>query len=155
IAGIEKDASRGGRPPKTRDELLVISTQSMHRMKDQLPSTVKVTHLQQLVLELIICEKSRINRPDWPERAILLWNDGDSHASTAQKLKIDEETVIAVRHRWWTSLAAILAAEQQAINEVTEFVATTHIATNASIDKSFDYRTIVAMTSLAALLPKK
>src|SRR5262249_20917022 len=83
------------------------------------------------------------------------WNDGDSHASTARKLKIDEETVIALRHRWWTSRTAILAAEQQAIEELTVFIATTHLATNASIDASFDYRTIVAMTSLAALLPKK
>jgi hypothetical protein len=124
-------------------------------MDDQLPSTVDLTPLQRLVLELIIYEYSRVNRPDWAERAILLWNDGDSHASTARKLKIDEETVIELRQRWWTSMAAILAAEQQAIKELAEFISITHQTTSASIDDNIDYKTIVAMTSLAALLPKK
>jgi len=124
-------------------------------MKDQLPSTADLTPLQRLVLELIVHEHSRTNKPDWAERAILLWNDGDSHASTALKLKVDEEAVIALRHRWWTSMPGILAAEQKAIKELAEFISITHQTANAGIDDNIDYRAIVAMTSLAALLPKK
>jgi len=124
-------------------------------MKDQLPSTADLTPLQRLVLELIVHEHSRTNRPDWAERVILLWNDGDSHASTARRLKIDEETVIAFRHRWWTSMTEILEAEKKAIKELAEFISITHQTANAGIDDNIDYEAIVAMTSLAALLPKK
>ena len=124
-------------------------------MKDQLPSTGNLTPLQRLVLELIVHEHSRTNKPDWAERVILLWNDGDSHASTARRLKIDEETVIAFRHRWWTSMAEILEAEKKAIKELAEFISITHQTANAGIDDNIDYEAIVAMTSLAALLPKK
>ena len=124
-------------------------------MGDQLPSTLELTPLQRLVLELLVHEHSRTNQPDWAERVILLWNDGDSLASTARKLKIDGETVMALRHRWWASMAAILTAEQQAIREMASFIAITHQAAKSGIHDEIDYRQIVAMTSLAALLPKK
>ena len=67
-------------------------------MGDQLPSTLELSPLQRLVLELLVHEHSTTNQPDWAERVILLWNDGDSLASTARKLNIDEETVMALRH---------------------------------------------------------
>src|SRR4051812_49208735 len=124
-------------------------------MGGQLPSRLDLTPLQRLVLELLVHEHSRTNQPDWAERVILLWNDGDSLASAARKLNIDEETVMALRHRWWASMAAILTAEQQAIREMAKFIAVTHQTAKSGIHDEIDYRQIVAMTSLAALLPKK
>jgi len=124
-------------------------------MDDQLPSKVDLTPLQRLVLELIIYEHSTMNRPDWAERAILLWNDGDSLASTARKLNIEEETVIALRHRWCACMPAVLAAEQKAINELAKFIAITYQTTGRGNDSNIDFRQIVAMTSLATLLPKR
>jgi hypothetical protein len=123
-------------------------------MEDELPSRLDLTPLQRLVLELLIYEHSRSNHPEWAERVILLWSDGDPHASTARRLNIDEDTVITLKHRWWESMSDILEAEQNAIKELAQFISVAHQTAYAGIDDNLDYRQIVAMTSLAALLPK-
>jgi transposase len=49
----------------------------------------------------------------WHARTILLWADGVSHSTTARELDINEETVRDLRHRWYSSMTRIAAAERK------------------------------------------
>jgi len=48
-----------------------------------------------------------------PERVILLWSDGLSISATARKLRMKENEVTLLRHRWLEATPRITAAEQK------------------------------------------
>src|SRR5690349_21577347 len=82
-------------------------------MVDSVPSSIELSPVQREILDLIIQDQASIQGPVEPERAILLWSEGVSESTTAQKLGISEETVNILRHRWWASMARIAAAEKK------------------------------------------
>ena len=60
---------------------------------------------------MIIEELKKLQDPDWPARAILLWSDGIPQSDAAMKLDISKEAVELVRRRWLSAAARIGAAE--------------------------------------------
>ena len=82
-------------------------------MTDALPSSIKLSPIQREVLDQIVHVLTSTQDPVWPERAILLWGDGVSDSTTARELDVSEETVRILRHRWFSWMARIAAAEKK------------------------------------------
>lgn len=94
-------------------------------MVDSLPSSIELSPLQREILDLIIQDQATIQSPVQPERVILLWSEGISESTTAEKLCISEEEVRTIRYRWWASTARIVAAEKKshkAFNDLVSLV---------------------------------
>ena len=89
---------------------------------DAFPSSIKLSPVQQEVLDRIVHELTSTQDPAWPGRAILLWGDGVSASETARELKVSEETVRILRHRWFSSIARIAAAEKKVDKALAEIV---------------------------------
>jgi transposase len=102
-------------------------------MDDPIPSQIQLSPVQREILDLIIEDQVSIQGSVLPERVILLWSEGVSESVTAQKLGISEETVKALRHRWWSLVPRIAAAEkrsQKVFNDLVSLIF--HIATDRS-----------------------
>lgn len=82
-------------------------------MVDSLPSSIELTTVQREILDLIIQDQATIQGPVEPERVILLWSEGVSESTTAEKLRISDVEVRTLRKRWWESTARIAAAEKK------------------------------------------
>jgi transposase len=80
-------------------------------MVDLVPSSIKLSPQQKEALEVIIEELENLQDPDWPARAILMWNDGIPQSDAAIKLDIAEEAVELVRRRWLSAVPRISVAE--------------------------------------------
>src|SRR6266436_3039159 len=80
---------------------------------DPLPSSIELSPVQREILDLIIQDQASIQGPVEPERVILLWSEGASESTTAEKLGISEEEVRTLRYRWWAWTARIAAAEKK------------------------------------------
>ncbi len=94
-------------------------------MVDSLPSSIELSPVQREILDLIIQDQATIQGPVQPERVILLWSEGISESTTAEKLCISEEEVRTIRYRWWASTARIVAAEKKshkAFNDLVSLV---------------------------------
>jgi hypothetical protein len=91
-------------------------------MTDAFPSSIKLSPVQREVLERIVHELTSTQDPAWPGRAILLWGDGISDSETARELKVTEETVRILRHRWFSSMARIAATEKKVDKAFAEIV---------------------------------
>src|SRR6516164_5720888 len=89
---------------------------------DAFPSSIKLSPVQQEVLDRIVHELTSTQDPAWPGRAILLWGDGVSDSETARELKVSEEAVRILRHRWFSSMARIAAAEKKVDKAFAEIV---------------------------------
>ena len=72
-------------------------------MVDSVPSSIELSPVQREILDLIIQDQASIQGPVQPERVILLWSEGVSESTTAEKLGISEEDVRTLR----TSLVGI------------------------------------------------
>ena len=82
-------------------------------MIDSIPSQIQLSTLQQRILNVIIQDQASVQAPTEPERVILLWSEGDSESTTAQKLGISLEAVRVLRYYWWASATRIAAAERK------------------------------------------
>jgi hypothetical protein len=91
-------------------------------MTDALPSSIKLSPIQREVLDQIVHVLTSTQDPVWPERAILLWGDGVTDSTTARELDVSEETVRILRHRWFSWMARIAAAEKKVHKEFAEIV---------------------------------
>ena len=91
-------------------------------MTDALPSSIKLSPIQREVLDQIVHVLTSTQDPVWPERAILLWGDGVSDSTTARELDVSEETVRILRHRWFSWMARIAAAEKKVHKAFAEIV---------------------------------
>jgi hypothetical protein len=80
-------------------------------MSYPVPLSLELSPVQREILDLIIQDQASIQGPVEPERVILLWSEGGSESTTAQKLGISEAEVRTLRKRWWASTARIAAAE--------------------------------------------
>ncbi len=77
------------------------------------------------MLDLIIQDQASIQGPAEPEHVILLWSEGISESTTAEKLGISEAEVSTLRYRWWASTARVAAAEKKlhkAFNDLVSLV---------------------------------
>ena len=92
---------------------LLYSRSKISHVTNHLPPSIKLSPLQREVLELIVHELTSTQDPVWPGRTILLWADRVSHSTTARELDINEETVRDLRHRWYSSMTRIAAAERK------------------------------------------
>jgi hypothetical protein len=91
-------------------------------MTDALPSSIQLSPIQREVLDQIVHVLTSTQDPVWPERAILLWGDGVTDPTTARELGVSEETVRILRHRWFSWMARIAAAEKKVHKEFAEIV---------------------------------
>ncbi len=91
-------------------------------MADSVPSSIELSPLQQEIIDLIIQAQASIQGPVEPERVILLWSEGVSESTTAEKLGISEDTVRDLRYRWWASTKRIAAAERKAHKALDDLV---------------------------------
>jgi len=78
-----------------------------------LPSSIELSEVQRETLNLIIADQKGVNGPVEPERVILLWSDGLSISGTARKLRMKENEVTLLRHRWLEATPRIAAAERK------------------------------------------
>ena len=91
-------------------------------MPDSFPSSIELSPFQREILDLIIQDQATIQGPVQPERVILLWSEGISESTTAEKLLISEEDVRTLRYRWWASTARIVAAEKKSHKAFNDLV---------------------------------
>lgn len=91
-------------------------------MVDPVPSSIELSPVQREILDLIIQDQASIQGPVEPERVILLWSEGVSESTTAEKLDISEEEVRTLRYRWWASTARIAAAEKKSHKAFNDLV---------------------------------
>jgi hypothetical protein len=103
-------------------------------MADALPSSIKLSPIQREVLDQIVHVLTSTQDPVWPERAILLWGDGVSDSTTARELDVSEETVRILRHRWFSWMARIAAAEKKVHKAFAEIVSLIFQILNEEID---------------------
>ncbi len=94
---------------------------SIH-MVDSVPSSIELSPVQREILDLIIQDQASIQGPVEPERVILLWSEGASESTTAEKLGISEEEVRTLRYRWWAWTARIAAAEKKSHKAFNDLV---------------------------------
>jgi transposase len=114
-------------------------------MVDPVPSSIDLSPVQREVLNLIIQDQSSIQASAEPEHVILLWSEGVSEPTTAQKLGISEEAVRTLRYRWWVATKRIAAAEeksQKVFNDLVSLIfrisngeAPSESALNSSVGK--------------------
>src|SRR6266404_6588702 len=78
-----------------------------------LPPSIELLDIQREILNLIIADQKGVNGPVEPERVILLWSDGLSISGTARRLRMKENEVILLRHRWLEATPRIAAAERK------------------------------------------
>lgn len=94
-------------------------------MVDSIPSSIELSTIQREILDLIIQDQGSIHGPVQPERVILLWSEGVSQSTTAEKLAISEKDVSTIRYRWWASTARIVASEkkvEKAFNDLVSLI---------------------------------
>ena len=91
-------------------------------MPKSFPSSIELSPVQREILDLIIQDQATIQGPVQPERVILLWSEGISESTTAEKLLISEENVRTLRYRWWASTARIVAAEKKSHKAFNDLV---------------------------------
>jgi hypothetical protein len=80
---------------------------------------MNISTVQRDVLELIMRDQATAKKAAEPERAILLWSQGVSERTTAQRLRISREDVRLIRERWWTSKARIAAQRTRGMQSNT------------------------------------
>ena len=97
-------------------------TVASFHMVAPVPLSIGLSPVQREVLELIIQDQASIQGPTEPERVILLWSEGVSESTTAEKLGISEEDVRTLRYRWWASTARIAAAEKKSHKAFNDLV---------------------------------
>src|SRR5258708_1577252 len=115
------------------------------QMVDPVPSSIDLSPVQREILNLIIQDQSSIQASAEPEHVILLWSEGVSESTTAQKLGISKEAVRTLRYRWWVATKRIAAAEkksQKVFNDLVSLIfrisngeAPSESALNASVGK--------------------
>src|SRR5271166_3429918 len=108
--------------PVAKDGLERESKAHAIHMTDALPSSIKLSPIQREVLDQIVHVLTSTQDPVWPERAILLWGDGVSDSTTARELDVSEETVRILRHRWFSWMTRISAAEKKVHKAFAEIV---------------------------------
>jgi transposase len=91
-------------------------------MVDTVPSTIELSPVQREILNLIIEDQASVQGAVEPERVILLWSEGVSEFTTAQKLGISEQAVRGLRCRWWASTTRIAAAEKRSCKAFNDLV---------------------------------
>lgn len=94
-------------------------------MVESVPSSIVLSPVQREMLDLIIQDQASIQGPAEPEHVILLWSEGISESTTAEKLGISEAEVSTLRYRWWASTARVAAAEKKlhkAFNDLVSLV---------------------------------
>jgi len=87
------------------------------RIVDPIPLSLELSlelsPVQREVLDMIIQDQVSIQGSADPERVILLWSEGASESTTAEKLSISEAEIKTLRKRWWASTARIATAEKK------------------------------------------
>jgi len=86
------------------------------------PLSLELSSVQREILHLIIQDQASIQGPVEPERVILLWSEGISESTTAERLGISEAEVRTLRKRWWASTARIAAAEKKSHKAFNDLV---------------------------------
>jgi DNA-binding CsgD family transcriptional regulator len=114
-------------------------------MVDQVPSSIDLSPAQREILNLIIQDQSSVQASAEPEHVILLWSEGVSESTTAQKFGISKEAVRTLRYRWWVATKRIAAAEkksQKVFNDLVSLIfrisngeAPSESALNSSVER--------------------
>ena len=91
-------------------------------MVESVPSLIVLPPVQREVLNLITQDQALIQAPAEPEHVILLWSEGISESTTAERLGISEAEVRTLRYRWWASTARTAAAEKKLHTAFNDFV---------------------------------
>ena len=89
---------------------------------ESIPSSIGLSPVQREILKLIIQHQASVQGSAEPERVILLWSEGVSESTTAQKLGVTEEEVKTLRYRWWVSTMRIAASERKWHKALSDFV---------------------------------
>jgi len=79
---------------------------------------------------------TNVGREAWPERAILRWAEGVSHADTAREVNVPEDAVERLRGKWLSSARRIEAAEEKVVDVLAKLISELSLILEAPISQS-------------------